>query len=288
MQSLFVRSPHCENPGASAADQRKSVFWHGEQVDDGENYHDAEVSEFMSNRGYLSSLMRKVSKTGVIYATSRASEFDFRPENEDWANLGQGAPECGALPEQPPRNLQIHAADDDLNEYAHVNGDRRLRQAIADHYNHFYRQGKQSKYTWQNVAVTAGGRAGLCRLMTALSNCNVGYFLPEYTAYSQLLGMFADIAAMPVPHTSGHSFPPASTLRRSVHTLGLGVFLMSNPCNPTGAVLRGKHLSEYVEIAREESCLMFMDEFYSHYLSVGIFVMLYVRMHDVDGCKGLR
>ena len=42
-------------------------------------------------------------QTGVIYVMSRASELGFSYENEEWANLGQGAPETTALEGAPER-----------------------------------------------------------------------------------------------------------------------------------------------------------------------------------------
>ena len=42
--------------------------------------------------------------------------------------------------------------------------------------------------------------------------------------------------------------------------------LISNPGNPTGSIIQGEELKDYVKIAREENCLMMMDEFYSHYM----------------------
>ncbi|RUP46039.1 hypothetical protein BC936DRAFT_147426, partial [Jimgerdemannia flammicorona] len=64
-------------------------------------------------------------------------------------------------------------------EYAPVAGIKPLRSAIANLYNTLYRKGKQSQYTWENVCVVPGGRAGLTRVAAAIGNVNVGYFLPE-------------------------------------------------------------------------------------------------------------
>lgn len=36
-------------------------------------------------------MFHRVMKTGVIYATSRASKHGFSPDNLEWANMGQGA-----------------------------------------------------------------------------------------------------------------------------------------------------------------------------------------------------
>jgi|SaaInl74LU_5_DNA_1037368.scaffolds.fasta_scaffold09763_5 hypothetical protein len=38
-------------------------------------------------------MFHHVMKTGVIYASSRAAKHGFSMLSEDWANMGQGAPE---------------------------------------------------------------------------------------------------------------------------------------------------------------------------------------------------
>ena len=60
--------------------------------------------------------------------------------------------------------------------YGDVNGRHDLRQAVADYYNHWFRQGEKGKdkpsyYSAANVAIVSGGRAGLSRLMCSLHNC---------------------------------------------------------------------------------------------------------------------
>ncbi len=47
---------------------------------------------------------------------------------------------------------------------------------------------------------------------------------------------------------------------------GLSALLLSNPCNPTGKVLAGAELEGWVRLARELSCALLIDEFYSHYV----------------------
>jgi hypothetical protein len=64
-------------------------------------------------------MFQHVMKTGVIYATSRARGRGFDPEDPDWANMGQGAPETGPLPGAPPRDFSM-SIEDSLIEYAPV------------------------------------------------------------------------------------------------------------------------------------------------------------------------
>ncbi|EJK69020.1 hypothetical protein THAOC_09766, partial [Thalassiosira oceanica] len=50
-------------------------------------------------------MFHHVMKTGVIYATSRALKNGFSMDDDEWANMGQGAPETGPLPGAPSRDF---------------------------------------------------------------------------------------------------------------------------------------------------------------------------------------
>jgi aspartate/methionine/tyrosine aminotransferase len=47
---------------------------------------------------------------------------------------------------------------------------------------------------------------------------------------------------------------------------GLAAILASNPANPTGKVIGGSDLAEWVAVGRDLDCALIFDEFYSHYI----------------------
>lgn len=55
-------------------------------------------------------------------------------------------------------------------------------------------------------------------------------------------------------------------LKNEIMGRGLKALLMSNPCNPTGQVIKDEQLKQCVRLAREYQCSLIMDEFYSHYI----------------------
>jgi N-succinyldiaminopimelate aminotransferase len=209
---------------------------------------------------------RKVPKTGVIYVTSEASRLGFSPTDPDWCNLGQGQPETGELPGAPPRVSSVAVHIDD-QEYAPVAGLWELREAVAGLYNHLYRKGLPSQYSAENVCISGGGRAALTRAAASLGSINLGHFLPDYTAYEELLDIFKAFTPIPIllDGDRGYSFTP-DDLRKEVLGRGLSALLMSNPCNPTGKLVAGEELSRWVGVARELDCTLLLDEFYSHYV----------------------
>ena len=213
---------------------------------------------------------RKVPRTGVIYVMGEAARLGYRhggePGEDGWCNLGQGQPETGPLPGSPPR-IEALTIDMDDQEYAPVAGLWELREAIADFYNRAYRRGMPSRYTAENVAVSGGGRIALTRAAAALGNVNLGHFLPDYTAYEELLDVFRLFSPIPIllEAERGYAFS-VGDLRREILGRGLSAILSSNPCNPTGKHVRGEELAAWVRTAEELDCTLLFDEFYSHYV----------------------
>jgi aspartate/methionine/tyrosine aminotransferase len=209
---------------------------------------------------------RPVPRTGVIFVTAKAKELGYRSGSPDWSNLGQGQPETGALPGAPPRieALEIDPADQD---YAPIPGIWDLRETVASLYNRLYRRGLPSQYTADNVAVCGGGRVGLTRVVASLGDVNLGHFLPDYTAYEELLDIFRLVTPIPIllSRERGYAFDHED-LEREVRGRGLGALLVSNPCNPMGKLVSGDELARWIDVGRRLDCSLLMDEFYSHFI----------------------
>jgi aspartate/methionine/tyrosine aminotransferase len=209
---------------------------------------------------------RFVPRTGVIYVMHEAMQHGFSYDDPDWANLGQGSPETGPIPGAPPRIEQL-VINRPHQQYAPVAGNKDLCQAVADFYNTVYRRDKKSKYTRENVSIASGGRLALTRLASALGNVNMGHFIPDYTAYEELLSVFKAFSPIPIllDAEAGYKIAPAH-LKKEILGRGLSALLVSNPCNPTGQLVEGGELREWCNLARECQCSLIIDEFYSHYV----------------------
>jgi hypothetical protein len=212
------------------------------------------------------SAFRPVPRTGVIFVTTEATRRGFSPADPDWCNLGQGMPETGELAGAPPRHQAVTIASDD-QEYAPVAGLWELREQVASFYNRAYRRGMKSQYSAENVAICGGGRTSLTRAAAALGQVNLGHFLPDYTAYEELLDIFRLFSPIPIllEPERGYEFSPAD-LRKEIMGRGLLAILVSNPCNPTGKLVSGDDLADWVRVARDLDCSLLLDEFYSHYV----------------------
>lgn len=169
------------------------------------------------------------ASTGVIWCTERAYEHGFLDEPDKWANLGQGAPEVdddiqGSF--ERPTHVDVTMTG---REYGPTAGIKSLRAAVANLYNVHHRQGKESQYSWENVCIVPGGRAGLIRIAAVLNNAYLGFFIPDYTAYNEMLSLFKNVSSyIPFPGSGrelgltfaclvrSNSFPPCR-IRRLPH-----------------------------------------------------------------------
>lgn len=215
---------------------------------------------------HRTSAFRSVPLTGVIYVSTEAEKHGFSLESEDWCNLGQGQPETGPLPGAPARLTNLVVAADG-HDYAPVGGLKELRQAVADYYNRHYRIGKKSQYSYENVAISSGGRLAVTRVAASLGNIHLGHFLPDYTAYEELLDVFHVFSPIPILlEAKNHYRISPEKLKQEVLGRGLSALLFSNPSNPTGTTLQGDELNSWIEMSRELDLTLIIDEFYSHYI----------------------
>jgi aspartate/methionine/tyrosine aminotransferase len=212
---------------------------------------------------------RPVPRTGVIYVTVEAQKRGFHLDAPDWCNLGQGQPDTGRLPGAPNRVTRIDVRPSDL-DYAPVPGVWELREAVADLYNNLFRRGMRSQYSAENVGIAGGGRVAVMRACAAIAPIHLGHFLPDYTAYEELLDVFRRFLPIPIllDPKQGYEFS-SDALEEEILGRGLSAILASNPCNPTGKVVQGETLAGWVETARSSSCALLLDEFYSHYVWSG-------------------
>jgi len=219
---------------------------------------DAEVTAF-----------RPVPRTGVIYVTVEAQKRGYFHDAPGWCNLGQGQPDTSALPGAPKRVTSIDVHPSDL-DYAPIPGVWELREAVAGLYNQLFRRGMKSQYSAENVAIAGGGRVAVMRTCAAIAPIHLGHFLPDYTAYEELLDVFRRFLPIPILLDPKHGYEfTRRELEQEILGRGLSAILASNPCNPTGKVVQGDALAGWVETARDLGCALLLDEFYSHYVWTG-------------------
>ncbi|KAI8992532.1 pyridoxal phosphate-dependent transferase [Pilobolus umbonatus] len=204
--------------------------------------------------------------TGVIYVMDRAAKHGYESGSDDWANFGRGSPEVDDIEGCMKRPKEIKITKN-AYEYGPTAGVKQLREAVANLYNELYRGDKVSKYSYKNVCIVPGGRAGLTRIGAVIGDINVGYFLPEYTAYEQMLSIFKKFVPIPTTLEEDSRYHiDAATVKKEITSRGLGVIVASNPRNPTGQVIQDEELKTLFQVGKETHTTLVMDEFYSAYI----------------------
>jgi len=189
-----------------------------------------------------------------------------------WA---QGFPLTTQLPGGPELPSSIDVGPLDL-KYPAAAGVDPLRAAIRDYYNHFY----GAKITEDNVAVFAGGRAGIfATLMFLKKDVKVLIEETEYTPYYDKLKILGREHKL-VPSNVENSFRPNLEDYRAARKAAGGPTLLvkSNPCNPTGVTWEGTQLKQLVEFASEPSHGGIFDEAYEFFSENGpVSAMSYIK-----------
>ena len=209
-------------------------------------------------------MVRYVPYMGVIWTVNEASKLGFYNGHPDWCNVGQGQPEVGTIDGAPDRieSLKLQPSD---AAYGPVGGTLEVREAIADWVNRTYRKG-MSQYTAENVSFACGGRLALTRLYSIFKDgARIAYKNPDYTAYEDYLYPLrhnCELIELRAEEKDGFTVP-VERFENFMHDVRPNAFVFSNPCNPTGQVIKDEAMDLYIEAARKENCLLGADEFYA-------------------------
>lgn len=209
-------------------------------------------------------MVRYVPYMGVIWTVNEASKLGFYNGHPDWCNVGQGQPEVGTIDGAPERieSLKLQPSD---AAYGPVGGTPEVREAIADWVNRTYRKG-MSQYTAENVSFACGGRLALTRLYSIFKDgARIAYKNPDYTAYEDYLYPLrhnCELIELRAEEKDGFTVP-VERFENFMHDVRPNAFVFSNPCNPTGQVIKDEAMDRYINAARKENCLLGADEFYA-------------------------
>ncbi len=219
------------------------------------------------SKNNLNGAFREVPYMGVIWVVAEAMKLGYYNGHPDWANLGQGQPEIGELVGAPKRITTFSIEPQD-QAYGALGGSQELREKIAAHYNRLFRKKQASRYTADNVSVAMGGRLMLTRIFAAMDKIRLGYKVPDYTAYEDMINYHhSKVTPVLIPTSEKNAFDiPAKKFEHTLKKYKLDAYLLSNPCNPTGNVIEGKDLETYVAAASKLNCTLIFDEFYSHFI----------------------
>ena len=193
------------------------------------------------------------------FGTSVFAEMTQRALEFDAVNLGQGFPDTDG-PSQM-REIAAQGLRDGLNQYAPARGLPDLRQAVAEHQDHWY--GIPLDPATQ-VLVTVGATEAIAASLIALVEPGEEVLLvePSYDSYGAAVAM-----AGGVRRTVQLSFPDLELdldAMRAAVTGRTRALVLNTPHNPTGKVFSREELEGIAAIAQEHDLLVVADEVYEH------------------------
>lgn len=179
-----------------------------------------------------------------------------------------------------PAHIRDAAIKAILNGYTHYppsEGIPECREAIANYYSGF-----GVDYDHSQIYITSGGGAALYHAIASFlgPGDEVLAIDPSYAAnFSYPLSLGADV--VPVPLTElGYHLDPEELKKRITEKSKL--FMLTNPCNPTGTVFTRDELRAVADIAIDNDLLVVSDEFYLEYIYDG---REHVAISSLDGMK---
>ena len=204
---------------------------------------------------------------GLGGVVAEAARRGFSASDSRWCNFGQGQPETGGLAGAPERLERIEIRPEDY-AYGPLGGTEACRSLVAERYNAFYRRGRGSRYTAENVTLAPGGRGVLSRLLAAMHHGTLGVQSPDYASYAGLMALHAprlEFVRVGTPWREPFGVR-AADLARAAAVRPLDALLFSNPCNPTARLLRDEGMAALCHAAAGAGTALLVDEFYSEYV----------------------
>lgn len=138
--------------------------------------------------------------------------------------------------------------------YGAIEGSARLRDAIASHY---------SRQNRENVLVTHGAIGANALVYQAMVSAGdtVVSIVPSYQQHSSIpISLGAEVQRLPLQEAQG--FLPDLEALEALVTPEVKLIAMTNPNNPTGALMDEDCLGRIVEIARRADAWILCDEVY--------------------------
>jgi len=185
--------------------------------------------------------------------------FDLAHEMEDVISLSVGEPDFSTP--WHIREVGIKTLERGKTWYSPNAGFIELRSAIARYLQRRFRVSYDPK---TEVLVTVGGSEAIDLCMRSLINPGDEVLVPSpsFVCYSPLAAMAGGVPVPLETKAEDHFRLTAETLKAAI-TPKTKLLILPFPNNPTGAVLRRRHMEELAEVLRGTDIFVLSDEIYS-------------------------
>jgi len=198
-------------------------------------------------------------------------------QNKTVFHLNIGQPDL-----QPPSIFfkELHNFAKESVAYAPSEGYHRTIKAWQEYYRSYH-----IRYDEDEIIITAGGSEAILFALLACGDPgdDIIVFEPLYTNYISYACM-AGVKLTPVKLLAeiGYHLPNAATIEKKI-TPRTKAIVVTNPCNPTGAVYKKEELQVIVDVAHKHGLYIIADEVYRELIfkrSRHVSLMEFSEVHD--------
>jgi len=185
--------------------------------------------------------------------------FDIANEMDNVISLSIGEPDFSTP--WHVRQEGIKTLEDGKTWYSPNRGFMELREEICKWLKHRYHIAYEPK---TDVVVTVGGSEAIDLCIRCMVNPGEEVLIPEpsFVCYRPLTEMAGGVPVTIETKQEDKFRLTAQALREKI-TPKSKLLILPFPNNPTGAVMRRRHLEEIAEIVRENNLMVLSDEIYS-------------------------
>ncbi|WP_185873519.1 pyridoxal phosphate-dependent aminotransferase [Blattabacterium cuenoti] len=209
-------------------------------------------------KNILSCRSKNISYSHTIEMSYKARKL--KNEGYDIINLSLGEPDF--LPPKFILDAAKKAIDDGHHYYTPVSGCYDLKETICKK---FYRD-NNIKYDPSQIVVSTGAKQSIINVFLSLLNENDEVLIPSpyWVSYVEMV-KFCDSNPIIIPTSIENNFKinPRQIEKYITHKTKL--FVLNNPCNPTGSIYSYNELKELVDIfLKYPKILILSDEIYEY------------------------
>ena len=206
--------------------------------------------------------MKEISKIASAVQPSTTLKVDalykqMKEEGKDVIGFGAGEPDFDT-----PDNIAqvaIKAIKDGMTKYTPANGIPALRQAVADR----LLKDCGAEYDAGQIVVASGAKHNIYVALKVLLNPGDEVILPApyWVTYEEAIRMAGGVPVIiQTPETNGFKITP---LQLKVAITGkTKLFIINNPCNPTGTLYNEDEIRALAEICAKSDLYILSDEIY--------------------------
>lgn len=178
----------------------------------------------------------------------------------DVISLGAGEPSGGAPAAVNRAAATLHNSDDPVFNYTPSLGTQQLREAIAEHYRHWY----DLDVGYESVAVMTGSSGAFVSSFIAAFDVGdrVGLARPGYPAYRNILrALDVEVVDLPAGVESNFRFDVAKLAEEHAKN-PLDGLILASPNNPTGTMVGRDDMQRIATWCAENGVRLVSDEIY--------------------------